>query len=190
MQEVDAEHPHLRLHGLAGLEFEVPLVVLEGEDTVLLRRELDVLNLVDEEDAVRHGYLLAEVVGLLVEVDDVGAVGNHLEVLLLEHFDHRVRPFLQEALEHHGHVEELSLLAPEAGRSGLVLQLLLEIDRASKGIEISGQLDLLDLAASRGSCAAPIRLDIGRLVILRLLALLWFLWWRFLLLDYVYIDGA
>lgn len=66
----------------------------------------------------------------------------NLEIFLLKYSNHGVCSFLKKALKHHCHVKKLSLLPLKAGRSRLILQLLFEVDRASKWIKIYGQLNL------------------------------------------------
>lgn len=73
-------------------------------------------------------------VRLLVEVDEVGPVGDDLEVLLLEPVYQRISLFLDKTLEHDRHVEELSLLALEARL--LLLDGLFERERTRERLQV------------------------------------------------------
>ena len=142
MEKVEAEDPHLGLDGLGRLKFKQPVVVHEGEHVRLCLRFLNVHHLVDLENAVGDGDILAEAVRLLVVVGQVGSVCDHLKVLTLVNTDQAGRLFRDEAFKHHRHLEELTLLATKA-RIGLFLQCGAEAHRVRKRVQLWRQLFLL-----------------------------------------------
>ena len=142
MEKVEAEDPHLGLHGLGRLKFKQPVVVHEGKHVRLCLCFLNVYHLVDLENAVGDGDILAEAVRLLVVVGQVGPVCDHLKVLSLVNTDQAGRLFRDEAFKHHRHLEELTLLATEA-RIGLFLQCGAEAGRVRKRVQLWRQLFLL-----------------------------------------------